>query len=41
MFLPFRQDSDVIITSAPNPRQYSAIFASSVATTGARGSYKQ
>lgn len=31
--LPFRQDSDVIITSAPNPRQQLAIFSSSVATT--------
>jgi hypothetical protein len=32
-YLPFRQDSEVITTSAPNPRQHSAIFSSSVATT--------
>lgn len=31
--IPFRHDSDVIITSAPNPRQHSAILLSSVATT--------
>lgn len=32
-WLPFRQDSDVIMTWAPNPRQHSAILSSSVATT--------
>jgi len=31
--IPFLQDSDVIITSAPKPLQQSAILSSSVATT--------
>jgi len=38
--LPFLQDSDVIITSAPNCRQQSAIFSSSVATTRTRENYQ-
>lgn len=38
--IPFRQDSDVMITSAPNCRQQSAIFSSSVATTIIRESYQ-
>jgi hypothetical protein len=38
--LPFRQDSDVIMTSAPNVRQQSAILSSSVATTRTRDNYQ-
>lgn len=38
--LPFRQDSDVIMTSAPKFRQQSAILSSSVATTRTRGNYQ-
>lgn len=36
IIIPFLHDSDVIITSAPNPRQHSAILSSSVATTNAK-----
>lgn len=38
--LPFWQDSDVIMTSAPNFRQQSAIFSSSVATTRTKENYQ-
>jgi len=41
IWLPFLQDSEVIITSAPNCRQQSAILSSSVATTRTRENYQE